>query len=341
MNYTLYYYPSSFCKFLIDDTSKFSHLYGDRLANHLPMSLVALDAMGATESQIRWFTEFYQKRLEIRDTKVTKSVSHISDILWKSDSFEGAVSFFLQKIHHSNIHTVLTEYIDLLTPGISASAFHALIRLSYGIEIQSPNEVAIWLAYLTTKYQFVGEPSSSSHDTPEDCMSRTHAIVWKIEIDRSGIIADYIYQVSHSALFHPFLTVSADISIDSIADITLNAYLASHNNFTLLHGVTATHALRSILPFSWNRQRMLEYFWIAFVAAYMTTGERYAAYAPRQIMIDGDEYFDIQKKLACESLDDHTIKLTYTTWREWQRSGDTRYIEALQTHYEFPEDDDI
>lgn len=58
-------------------------------------------------------------------------------------------------------------------------------------------------------------------------------------------------------------------------------------------------------------------------------------------MIDGDEYFDIQKKLACESLDDHTIKLIYTTWREWQRSGDTRYIEALESHYEFPEDDDI
>ena len=84
---------------------------------------------------------------------------------------------------------------------------------------------------------------------------------------------------------------------------------------------------------------MLEYFWIAFVAAYMTTGEKYSGYTPRKMMIDGDEYFDIQKKLACESLDDHTIKLTYTTWREWQRSGDTRYIEALQTHYEFPEDD--
>ena len=38
-------------------------------------------------------------------------------------------------------------------------------------------------------------------------------------------------------------------------------------------------------------------------------------------------------------IDDHTIKLTYTTWREWQRSSDIRYIEALQIHYEFPDSD--
>lgn len=84
---------------------------------------------------------------------------------------------------------------------------------------------------------------------------------------------------------------------------------------------------------------MLEYFWIAFLAAYITTGEKYSPYVPKSGMIDRDEYFSFQKKLACDSLDDHTIKLTYTTWRGWQRSGDTRYIEALQTHYEFPDDD--
>lgn len=84
---------------------------------------------------------------------------------------------------------------------------------------------------------------------------------------------------------------------------------------------------------------VLEYFWIAFLAAYITTGEIYSVSVPKKIIINGDEYFDIQKKLACESLDDHTIKLTYTTWKEWQRSGDTRYIEALQTHYKFPDED--
>lgn len=145
--------------------------------------------------------------------------------------------------------------------------------------------------------------------------------------------------MSHSTFFRPFLTIPIDISIDNIASITLDAYLASHNNFTLLHGVTATHALRSILPFSGNKERVLEYFWIAFLAAYITTGEIYSAYVPKQGMIDGDEYFSFQKKLACESSDDHTIKLAYTTWREWQRSGDTRYIEALQTHYKLPDDE--
>ncbi len=48
----------------LDHNLQYSPIYGPGYANHLPMVLVALDRMGASEQQLQNFTLVYEMNLE-------------------------------------------------------------------------------------------------------------------------------------------------------------------------------------------------------------------------------------------------------------------------------------
>ena len=79
----------------------YAALYRRVLSNHLPMALIALHRMGATEGQMDAFEEHYAKRLEPR--KESPKPRSLADL-------------------------------ERLAEGVGAAAFHGLIRTAYALE---------------------------------------------------------------------------------------------------------------------------------------------------------------------------------------------------------------
>jgi hypothetical protein len=115
------------------------------------------------------------------------------------------------------------------------------------------------------------------------------------------------------------------LDLDTVARALLQAYAAS-GDFTLLHGVTGAHALRSVLPYASDAGAATRDFWGAVVAAFLGAG------SPR---VDGwglsgdDTLTWAQVHAGAARCDDeHDVKLAYSCWREWQHRGDDLYRRA-------------
>lgn len=125
----------------LDDGLRHAPEYRGGLSNHLPMALVALDAMGADGQRLCAFASDYARRLGPRRP---------GDPI--DDAFEAAFARRLDAIGRDGVDAVLREALPRLIPGVGAAAFHGLIRTAYGVIAGHAGEIAAGLAYWETRF---------------------------------------------------------------------------------------------------------------------------------------------------------------------------------------------
>ena len=107
-----------------------------------------------------------------------------------------------------------------------------------------------------------------------------------------------------------------------MAAALIRAYAAS-GDFTLLHGVTGTHALRLLAPYAADPRRAIAHLWQAVVAAYLGAGSP----AVDGWGVEGSDalaWDEIRERAAgCD--DEHDVKLAYSCWREGAHYRDDLY----------------
>ena len=113
------------------------------------------------------------------------------------------------------------------------------------------------------------------------------------------------------------------LSMSDIRATVLGLYEAC-DDFTLLHAVTATHAMRILLPFA-DSETACGFLWQGLLLAIATVAEaivRNSQNTPTGPAIAGwDEI--LQRSVL--SLDDHVIKLVYTASEEFGLTNDEGY----------------
>ena len=144
---------TEYCKILIQKSQQFQPTYAKgKLAIHLPMSLIALDKMGASEKQLNLFYQNSIIRLDIRKKNTQTKINNIEDALGQKEFFESYVVFFENELKNISMKSVLANSLPVLIKGISASAFHPVIRLSYALDIDNETEIILSLASWATEY---------------------------------------------------------------------------------------------------------------------------------------------------------------------------------------------
>ena len=113
---------------LAENRRRFAPEYGAGLTNHLPMCLVALRALGASDARLREFFEVYARRLEPAQDR-------------------GAERALSQEIESRGARAVVADALDELAERAAASAVHGPIRLAYALLADDPGEVAQSIAY--------------------------------------------------------------------------------------------------------------------------------------------------------------------------------------------------
>jgi len=302
--------------------------YGGALADHLPMALSALARMGAGEERREVFKRQYVVAKGLR-------------VLGAEEPERRARLALRERIERNGRASVLADELPSLARGIGAGAFHALIRVAYGIADANDDEIAAGLVYWHAVAFDIGVAVSAPAERRFDAKHALDvACIQLTDVQNTladGLIAERMAAVTthlafDDALGHPRFESN---SLEQIAAVTVRAFAATRD-FTLLHAMTATHALRIVLPFAADRDLLLQAFWRAYVAAYVSAG---APPLPEDATFAADmarvpEWGALLER-ATASNDEHVVKAAFTAWSEDAVYHDPLYRVAAARYIKF------
>lgn len=307
-----------------------SAFYRGYLASHHPMAIAALDAMGATDADLDRFEGGYLPQLEpIAEAVVTIEPGDEAAHLGSPRAFPEWVVYFSTAIARHGIDAVLGRWIDRLTPVIASGAFHGAIRTAFALESGAQDEMAHALAYWAAAYEpLPAGPLPAGRRSPHEALAALSRDPQRARQRLPGRnIIERTLAAARLPEFGEYVSSvdPAQFTLDEVARAMLRAYAAS-GDFTLLHGVTGTHAFRLLAPFASDPDAALLDLWSALVAAYLGAGSP----PVDGWELAGDDSLDWPaihaRAVKCE--DEHDIKLAYSCWREWQHRGDDLYRRA-------------
>jgi hypothetical protein len=314
----------------IEAAHRFGASYRGGLASHYPMAITALDAMGAGDADLDAFDAHYLPQLEpIQRAVVVIQPGDEAAHLGSPRAFPEWVVYFETAIAQDGLEPVLRRWVDRLLPAVAAAAFHGAIRTAFALESGAQGEISHALAYWAGAYApLPAAPEPAGTLSPEEVLARLANDPEHAGKKPPGNgIASRAFAAARSPDFarHVAALDPEQLALDAIARALLRAYAAT-GDFTVLHGVTGTHAFRLLAPFASDSGAALVDLWAAVVAVYLGAG----APAVTGWGLEGDDTLDwpaIHAR-AVKREDEHDIKLAYSCWREWQHRGDDLYRRA-------------
>jgi hypothetical protein len=272
-------------------------------SDHLPMTLCAMQGLGATDSLLQQFEAEYRLRLR-------RVSSNLLSAGWRGavgnpGEYLGLMHYLRAQIDQTSINEVVKEFLPEFLSGLALDAFHPIIRLGYAIDFESASETAAALAYLITSYREV--PFSQQHiiDLP---------VALAQQVDAGS-------QPFNQARFSQRMTELIDVlgypvgtaSFEVCANCALEIYMGTRDFFAL-HMVTATQAAR-ICARLVDPQLAMTCLTGAILAAHKAVGSPDFA----------------EPKPLNSSLDpEHSLKYAWACLSEFGAYGDPRYLDEVQ-----------
>jgi hypothetical protein len=217
--------PSDTLLALLDEELAFSPSFRGRYSNHLAMSLVALDQMGASAERLR--DEF-----DAHARAESEPRTDVDDLAERR-----------REVERDGIEATVRRRVPALVAGPASQLFHPLIRLAYGIEAGHAGQVAA--ALLDWERRLVVLPvaparsgSARLRDVAEH-LAASSAGAWPHTRDLAGVARrpEMVRALDDVALDNR--------SLDDLSSFVLAVHVTADDFFTL-HMVTGARALRVV-----------------------------------------------------------------------------------------------
>lgn len=291
----------------LDRNATFAPEYGGALSTHLPMTVVALHALGASAERIDTWARGYAARLAPAPApEAWPAGEPWRPRLGQPGAYAAYRSLFVAWIGAEGSAETVAQAVPWLMPGCGAAAFHGLIRTAYALRHRHGDELADALAYWACRHLPLGtgaDDDGSGADTP-DPVPLLRQLPF---LPRSGGL---IAEAMPAAAAHPaFEGIVRRLVIDehtlpTLARIGAEVY-AQSASFTVLHLVTGAHALHTVLPLLEDPADAVWHFWRAFAAAASTSGA-----LPRLAMPEPMAWEALSGAALAQD-DEHVIKLVH------------------------------
>jgi hypothetical protein len=318
---------------LLDENRHFE-LNGRGTTNHCPMALYALAAMGASDARLEEFFNGWQERhaIAMGQGAIAATRHNYAHLMGNMPAFGGLRDCFETWINEVGATPIVSEVVQAISFAPASGAFHALIRLAYGLEAGHAGEIAAGLAAMVCGHLSIEieRGNRAPAASVSDGLAMLSRQVAGLHITGNSITSR-LRMVAADPLFQSALPAApAGLGLlDEMALAALALYRQS-GNFTALHMVTGLHAARVLferLPPEFARQRAPE-LWAAFCAAYVSFGAPSLAVYADDATAPGAFAWDLILARALQSNDDHDIKFTYTCQREFLYRHAPAYFSA-------------
>ena len=316
----------------------------DPFANHGPMAVEALVSLGRPESIIP-FVNAYKKRFASPYPSSYQTVTSTNwrEALGDSRRISDWAIFFNRQLKDAAWPKVLDLWSGRLAPGLAAAAAHGLIRTAHATRSLSVKEtdlrlreLAEGLSYWAAYYQELPEnpKATAVRLKPLDAIKQVPLVPGARR--RGGSVTNGLRAVNE---FTPFAAVSSMVEttgrpetvISELTEAFATAYLRNitpGNLIILLHAVTCTSGLRSLLPYlsPITAQRMLHYGWLVGAALY-SIGAIDSTNGPiKDQEIDRGDLIE----RAVATREEHAIKFTEACLREYSFNSNIVYLQAAK-----------
>lgn len=318
----------------LDECAIHSPEYGNGLADHLPMLLHAMHALGASPERRAAYVSQYAQRLEPRYT-ATLSTTSWRDLRGNIDAFDLLDKKFSARIAAEGRDAVLRDLLPALIPGVGASAFHGLIRCGHAITARHDGELARGLAYWAAAW-FKLLPYEEAGDLPVPTLdlatwlARAHDLVTTADTEPPRIVLRMKAWAASPqfAGLAPALRADRD-TLDVVARFAATLY-AQTGNFTVMHMVTSVHALLVLRPWFEDPVLAARWFGVSLFAALRAarlTREQiahalHALAAPNPASETPLPSWEVLAAGAIASDDDHAAKIVYSSRALFEMLGD-------------------
>jgi hypothetical protein len=304
------------------------------LANHLPMVLVALHRMGASDERLEAYCQIYHRQnglvpVPARIGEITRG--RWRDFLGQREREGDYRAFFAGEVARLGASKTAILYLPELMPGMAASALHAFMRMAYATMTDSDEETGVALAYWAATYLPLGpsQGRAPATDDPAEVLAflSGQATFRQVEVER-----DLLWHFMRAIALKPEFSAVVDrLAIgpethDRVARCSLALYAATLD-FCALHALTGTHWLRLIAPRTPDTAAPLRYFWQAIAALTPKIGfpdlpsaDQLEAWR-RMRLPEWPEIF----REAVGRDDEHDLSLSFSAGEEFKHYGDPLY----------------
>ncbi|MDR7333162.1 questin oxidase family protein [Roseateles asaccharophilus] len=309
---------------LLDAGQALSATFRGQLSNHLPMAQQALLELGASAQRLQAWTEHYETFLEPRGCAQPARIDPARD-LGRPGSDAAWREHFAGRIDALGAAEALREALALLVPGAGAIAFHGLIRTGHAVLAGHDGELAAGLAHWAAHFM----PLPTVEDGP--LLEMAYWVQALQALPRPGGLPGGLItgQMQAWGQSPAFAAVAGRLRLgpDTLRDIALLAArtYAATGNFTVLHLLTASHAMSVLEPW-WPAPELARGFSVAAAAGLLASG----AAPSLALHSQPSRPWPALISAACEQDDAHVIKLTHAAWRLGRRWPDAAWRAAVE-----------
>lgn len=303
--------------------------YDGGMSNHGPMVVEALETAGLAE----YASAFAQEALS---TLEPLQEAPEGDVVLGDTNEAGWIEYYRARIKAASIEAVVREALPPLLPGAMAGATHGLIRLSHAVrgwgrapsEVRA-EEVAHALGYWASAFQpLPGEVGTAPAVDLHTAMATLPGLT-EGERSRAGMIFDRVRALDGVQRFADAVATvdlreqsSSDFISEMVAIAARLMLTTPGAGFAYLHAITATSAVRSLLPFvDASSELAVRHAVFHCVAALHTAhggSKAWLEWEPPQALPEA-QTLPLE---AARSQGDHAIKLAVTVVGEMSRRPD-------------------
>jgi hypothetical protein len=304
------------------------------LSNHLPMTLVAMERLGASPDRLAVFAQAYRTAnglCAVAPAESALTADSWTRVLGQRGREAELRALFSQEVARHGAKAVVAAAVPHLAPGIAGSAFHPLMRLAYAVMAKDDEDIGIALGYWAATYLALdaGEASPGVTTDPAEVLRRAARLPGLAEAEPDSDLLWHnmraVARVPSFAGLSDWLIIRDD-TLDRMAEASL-ALFAGTMSFEALHAVTGCHWLRLLRPMTPDMSPLLAHFWVGIASLMPKMGFPEIPNA-RQIeawRATATPGWPEIKAAAIASNDEHDPSLTFSAYEEWLRTNDDLY----------------
>jgi len=295
---------------------------GLKLASHLPMVLKALHRLGAPAAAL-------ERHLGLWRSRLVEEAPAAGPAPAAAPAYGAPYAGWLRHFESADADPdrLLRAHLPALLAAPESAAFHGAIRLAYACDSGHRGELLRALAAWCASWRALGPLPAIPDDAPTtiDALRETLAAVradpgMAMTLRRGTTIFSDMRVAGELPAFAAHLA-RARPGLDALAEAALASWLATRD-FTALHLVTGTHAVRVLLERSKLdgalRDDALHRLWRAWLAAYVSIGSPAPAWSAVHEGNAEESDWNAALPALHASTNDHAIKLADSAREEWR-----------------------